>query len=129
MTKRPRRSMIEYKKDVQKARLRRKIKELENMKLINEYGETHMKHRQNMLMGFIDRGVHDDVESANTYVGTSSQATGTLMLSIVIDENKNEKVEPTETQKGLMDNHLECGLDHRDYACVVTHSFTWETPS
>ena len=51
MAKIPRRDITEYRKDVQKARVRRKIKEKENAKRLVENGEYQMTIRQDdMLM-------------------------------------------------------------------------------
>ena len=51
MPKGPRRTMTEYKKDVQEARTRRKLHEAENIKRLKNNGEFHMTNRQNILIG------------------------------------------------------------------------------
>jgi hypothetical protein len=50
MPKRPRRNIAEYRKDVNEARVRRKMKEVENAKRLKENGEPHMTFCQDMLM-------------------------------------------------------------------------------
>ena len=51
MPKRPRRSIVEYQKDVELARLRRKTKEKQNQMFISEHGVVNMSHQQDLLMG------------------------------------------------------------------------------
>jgi len=50
MPKIPRRNITEYRKDVQKARVRRKLKEKENAERLAENGEMMMSIHQDMLM-------------------------------------------------------------------------------
>ena len=50
MAKIPRRNITEYRKDVQKARVRRKMKEQENAERLAENGEYQMTLCQDLLM-------------------------------------------------------------------------------
>ena len=74
MPKRPRRTMAEYKKDVQEARTRRKLQESENRKRLKKNGECHMIKTQNVLMGFTEcnslSGMKCDVKYTNCDVDT-----------------------------------------------------------
>jgi hypothetical protein len=104
MAKKPHRNITEYKKDVQNARIRRKIKEELNIQFHKENGEADMKNRQNLLMGHVGDG------------GDRSATVEDVMDSVVIedDESKNVNFVVTDT----VHNHVGCGLHHCDCTCI-----------
>jgi hypothetical protein len=111
MPKIPRRNIADYKKDVQKARVRRNIKEMENMQMLKQKGEVYMKVRQNILMGYNDcsSSSNEGVEYGDEYVGTWTKNTEAVMDAIVVDENKDENVEAIAAATSTLDAHTECG--------------------
>jgi len=50
MPKRPRRTIVEHRKIVELARIRRNNKENENQRFIEKYGVVNMSNQQNLLM-------------------------------------------------------------------------------
>ena len=106
MAKKPHRNIIEYKKDVQNARIRRRMKEEMNIRFHKENGEEDMKHRQNILMGHLG---HD---------GDRSAKMEDVVDSVVIDDGECKNVNFVATETKNVHNHVGCGLHHGDFTCI-----------
>ena len=81
MPKIPRRNITEYRKDVQKARVRRKMKEKENAERLAENGEYQMTIFQDKLM---KQGAFH-YTSDDTDVRDRVQVQGPAISAIIID--------------------------------------------
>ena len=92
MPTKPRRSLAEYKKDVNEARLRRKLKEVQNKKVLKQHGIVYMKSEQNILMGCI----HVETNSGETSSTADNQDMVVPIQSIVVD------IEPKPPQETLV---------------------------
>jgi len=109
MAKKLHRNIVEYKKDVQNARIRRKMKEELNIQFHKENGEAVMKNRQNILMG---RPGHD---------GDRSAKIEDVMDSIVIKDGECKNVHFVGTGTNNVHNHIGCGLHHCDRNTRLAH--------
>ena len=89
MATKPRRSLVEYKKDVGEARLRRKLKEAQNRMALKQHGIMYMKSKQDLLMGCIHTETHRQENSSMP----AMQDNVVPMRSIVIDIETNTSQE------------------------------------
>ena len=96
MPKGPRRTMTEYKKDVQEARTRRKLQEAENRKRLKQCGQFHMTNRQNILMGYKEcnssglkkeGGLEYTSDNTDCLLCDGVQASAPAICAIIIDED------------------------------------------
>jgi hypothetical protein len=133
MPKKPRRNITEYRRDVNEARMRRKLKERENKKMLEENGEVYMKSKQNVLMGYTRCEVQCGVEYTPCDVECThghEQEEGLTMYAIIVDNDTilPEVVSSQAMESKIQATQVEGRVDNRLCGCVNVKGFIDQTP-